>query len=343
MGQLLRRSDIVMFGKPRFFLSVLILTVVMIIPSGKANAQCFGSLSLAPGFFEFDYLVRLAVHFGSPEDIPTDIICSRSRIPGEEIIEVPIWFYNGHEGMTYIEFGVESNDSIVGFTPASCISVLHNSTIYLDGIHSYNLKLDACQPLCGPGLVGYILIEPDESSEVTWINLVPNIHTARMIAIDSSNKVHYAFSPHHGGYVGSGYLYTCQMPLCEEPNLPVVELEATAGYGLAVQLTWIAGEGNTTMIRARTDRYPTGYNDGRLVVEIPCSPAEHQYYYDTAAPQGTIVYYKAFSLTKDISGGIIENSFVECASTDTTFTHGFIATEESSWGSIKNMVKEMIK
>ena len=328
--------------KPRFFFSILILAIVMIIHSAGANAQCFGSLSLSPGFFEFDYLVRLAVHFGSPEDIPTDIICSRSRMPGEEIAEVPIWFYNVHEGMTYIEFGVESNDNIVGFTPASCINVYHSSTFYLDEIYSYNLKLEACQPLCGPGLVGYILIEPAEGTEVTWINLVPNLHTARMAAIDASDKLHYAFSPHHGGYVGSGYLYTCQRPICEEPNLPVVELEARAGYGLAVQLTWIAGEGNTTMIRARTDRYPTGYNDGRLVVEMPSSPGQQQYYYDTAATQGTIIYYKAFSLTEDMSGQIIDNSFVECASTDTTFTHGFIATEESSWGSIKNTVKKMI-
>ena len=328
-----------MFRKPLIFLSVIILTVVMIIPSGGANAQCFGSLLLAPGFFEFDYLVRLAVHFGSAEDIPSDIICSRSRISGEEIIEVPVWFYNVHEGVTYLEFGVESNDSIVGFTPAGCVSINHESTFKLEEIFSCNLKLETCQPLCGPGLAGHVLIKPADRSDATWINLVPNYHTDRMFATDWNYNEHYMFSPQYGGYVGSGYLYTCQKPICEEPNLPVVELDAMAGYGLAVKLTWIAGEGNVTVIRASTDGYPAGYSDGRPVVEMPGSPGMHQYFYDTAAPQSVIIYYKAFSLTKDLSGKVIENSFVECAAMDTTFTHGLIGTEESSWGAIKKMMK----
>jgi hypothetical protein len=315
----------------------------MIFPPAGANAQCFGSLSLSPGFFEFDYLVRLAVHFGSPDDIHSGVICGRSRMPGEETAEVPVWAYNVHEGLTYIRFGVESNGNITGFTPAGCIDIYHQTSSYLDGIYGYHLKLELCRPLCGPVLLGHLIIELPESPEVTWINFVPNIITSDMMAIDASGKMHYVFSPNHGGYIGSGYLYTCQMPICEEPNFPVIDLEATAGFGLAVRLTWIAGEGNTTVIRARTDRYPTGYNDGRLVVEMPSSPGQLQYYYDTVAPQGAIIYYKAFSLTKDLAGEIIENSFVECSSTDTTFTHGIIATEESSWSSIKNAIKKMIE
>jgi hypothetical protein len=70
---------------------------------------------------------------------------------------------------------------------------------------------------------------------------------------------------------------------------------------------------------------------------MPGTFGQHQYYYDTVAEQGAIIYYKAFSLTKDLSGQVIDDSFIECAATDTTFTHGFIATEESSWGAIKKM------
>jgi hypothetical protein len=328
-----------MCRKPLLFLSVLILTAVMIIPTGGANAQCFGSLMLAPGYFEFDYLVRIAVHFGSAEDLPTDVICSRGRMPGEDIIEVPLWFYNAHEGVTYFEFGVESNDTIVGFTPASCVSIHHESAEPVKNIFTLNLKLETCQPMCGPGFIGYVLVKPADDSELTWVNLAPNYHTQRMYATDHIFNEHLMFSPTHGGYVGSGYLYTCQEPICEEPNMAVEELEAEAGYGLAVKLTWVAGEGNWTVIRARTDHYPTGYGDGRLVVEMPGSWGQHQYFYDTAAEQGSIVYYKAFSLTKDLSGQIIDDSFVECAATDTTFTHGFIAVEESSWGSIKKKMR----
>ena len=320
-----------MFRKPLLLLSVFLLTVVMIIPSGGAHAQCFGSLMFSPGYFEFDYLVRLAVHFGSAEDIPADIICSRSRMPGEDIIEVPVWFYNVHEGVTYLEFAVESNDSIVGFTPESCINITHETLVKSKGIFNHSIKLETCTALCGPGLVGYALIKPAPESGLTWINLVRNRHSDRMYASDRLYNRHDMFSPNHGGFVGTDYLYTCQRPICEEPNLAAVDLEATAGYGLAVKLTWVAGEGNTTVIRARTDRFPTGYGDGRLVVEMPSTFGQHLYYYDTAAEQGAIIYYKAFSLTTDLSGQVISDSFVECAATDTTFTHGFIGTEESSW------------
>jgi hypothetical protein len=326
-----------MFRRPLLILSVILLTVVMIIPSGEANAQCFGSLMLSPGFFEFDYLVRLAVHFGGAEDIPTDIICSRGRIPGEDIIEVPVWFYNAHEGLTYLEFGVESNDSIVGFTPDGAMDLKHGSLAKIDGIFNYSVKLETNSPVCGPGLAGYALIKPAGESELTWINLVTNRITGRMYASDWQYNRHDMFSPHHGGFVGTSYLYTCQRPICEEPNLPVAGLDATAGYGIAVRLTWTAGEGNVTVIRARTDRYPMGYGDGRLVVEMPSTYGQQLYYYDTAAPQGAIIYYKAFSLTKNLSGEVLDDSFVECSAADTTFTHGFIATEESSWGAIKKI------
>jgi hypothetical protein len=338
MGQLLRRSDSDMFRTPQIFLYAIILTVVMIIPYGGANAQCFGSLNLAPGYFEFDYLVRIAVHFGTADDIPTDIICSRGRMPGEEIVEVPLWFYNAHEGLTYLEFGVESNDTIVGFEPASCMDIFHQSHFEVKKIFRWNLKIEACAPMCGPGLIGNLLIKPADSSELTWINLTTNYHTQRMYATDWLFNEHLMFSPTHGGYVGSGYLYTCQEPICEEPNLPAEGLTATAGFGLAVQLKWTAGEGNYTVIRARTDGFPAGYGDGRLVVEMPTNYGQSCYFYDTYAPQGSIIYYKAFSLTRS-GEEVITDSFVECAATDTTFTHGFIATEETSWGGIKKKMQ----
>jgi hypothetical protein len=328
-----------MFRKPLFLVYLLLsaIMVTMTVPSGGAYAQCFGSLMLEPGFFQSDYLTRLAVHFGTAEDIPDDIICSRGRIPGEDVLEIPIWIYNVHEGVTYMEFGIESNDSISDFVPGSGVSIHHFSSWNLEGKYYYNLKLDTAVPLCGPALVGHAYIVPAEGSELTWIDLGPNRHTMRMFSTDWVWNEHYMFSPTHGGYVGSSFLYTCQEPICREPNLPVTELEATAGYGLAVKLEWTAGEGNWTVIRARTDSYPTGYGDGRLVVEMPGTPGQRLYYYDTAAPQGAIVYYKAFSLTMGVSQDVIYDSFIECSATDTTFTHGIIATEESSWGAIKSM------
>ena len=91
------------------------------------------------------------------------------------------------------------------------------------------------------------------------------------------------------------------------------------------------------MIRYRFDRFPTGYNDGELAVEVPTMPDQWQFFYHTGLPQGKVVYYSAFSLTRDIGGEIALNSFIECASTDTVNTSCVVATKESSWSLIKKM------
>lgn len=315
------------------FLSSLISAVM----PGAARAQCYGSLSLEPGFFEYDYLVRLAVHFGDAQEIPGGVMCGRSRYPDEEIVEVPVWFYNVRRGIIALEFAVESNDSLIGFTPNTCWDVIQASVSMTGAsIHHLDLKLDACGPLCGPGLAGWALVKPAPGSDLTWINLLPNRITGRMRAVDGDYTPHYLFSPHHGGYIGSGYLYTCQEPICEEPNESVAWLLAESDYGHWVKLAWIAGGGNTTVIRARLDRFPTGYGDGRLVVQMPSAPGQRQVYYDTGAPLSTLVYYAAFSLTTE-GGAVTLDSFVECAAVDTATTTSVIAVEDASWGAIKTL------
>jgi hypothetical protein len=317
----------------------LILTTSMLYPAADAGAQCFQTLALSPGYFEYDYMVRLCVHFADPSLIPQDIICSRPRGDGEDIIQVPIYFYNAHEGIEHLEFAIESNDSILSFSPENCFSIYRASYYCSDpaGFNTLNLKLDACMPLCGPALAGYAYIVPSSGDDVTWINLVENSNTHRMFASDLFGADHYMFSAQYGGFVGESYLYTCQQPMCEEPNMPVTSLVASAGYARSVKLTWTAGDGNVTVIRARTDRYPTGYDDGRLVVEMPSEPGQQLYFFDTNVPDLAVVYYKAWSLTKDGSGNVINTSYVECSAVDTTFVHNEIAAEKTSWGALKKL------
>ena len=158
-----------------------------------------------------------------------------------------------------------------------------------------------------------------------------------MYTWDSFSRGHYAFSPQHGGYIGNSYLYTCQQPLCEEPNMPVTDLVAQGGYAHSVKLTWTAGEGNRTIIRAREDKFPTGYDDGRLVVDMESTPGEQLYFFDTEIPSLAYLYYIAYSLTVDEGGKVLQTSFVECEATDTTFVHDEIANEKMSWGKIKSL------
>lgn len=310
-------------------------------PAPHAHAQCYGPLELAPEFFEFDYLVRLAVHFGAAEDIPRGIICSRARLPGEEVVEVPIWFYNAHEGITSLEFAIESNDTLLDLIPDNGWYVHDKSYHKCDAsIYQLNVKMIAYEPVCGPGLAGRALVEPAPGSDPTWIALVPNRNTGRMHATGAFNDDHNLFSPHYGGSVGSKWLYTCQEPICPEPNAAVTGFVAQSSYGEWVRLRWTDGSGNTTVIRARVDRYPAGYDDGRLVVEMPGSPGAQQVFYDTGIPLSEIVFYKAFSLTKNAGGAVLSNSFVECAALDTVMTTSVIGAEPSSWGRIKNAYRQ---
>jgi len=160
-----------------------------------------------------------------------------------------------------------------------------------------------------------------------------------MSARDRNGKRHYLFSPKHGGYAGTDYLYTCQEPICPEPNMPVKDFYAITGPGCSIKVGWTSGEGNRTMVRYHLDHYPEGYSDGALLCELGSTPGEVLFYYHTGMPQGQLVYYTAFSLTRDSGGNISLDSFVECSAMDTVRASCVTAVEESSWGEIKSLYR----
>ncbi len=316
-----------------------VLLVFIVAASGALQAQCYGSLALSSSFAEFDYLVRLAVHFGDAASIPTDITCSRSMLPSELVIDVPLWAYNLHEGAGYLEFSIVSNESIAVFVPDNCWSVVGSYRCRSGTEYRLDLALQACGTSCGPVRIGYAQVIRIKESDPIWIDLRPNSQTSKMIAIDGYGKSHNVFSPQHGGFIGQNYLYTCQEPICEEPNTSVADFVAMQGQGCSVKLAWEAGSGNRTMIRYRTDRYPTGTEDGLLAIEVPSFPGESQYYFHTGIPGAATLYYKAFSLTRDAGDYITRNSFVECASVDTVQVKCEIGVKPASWGSIKSLFR----
>lgn len=316
-------------------LAVLILFSI-IMRGGDLRAQCYGSLMLGTDFFEFDHLARICVHFGDPSTLPQDIICSRSMPDGSDRIDVPLFAYNLHEGVELLEFCVESNDSMTAFFPSNCWSITNPSVCTESGgIYRMDLVLEACGPVCGPALLGNLEIFRKTGADPVWVDLVPNIESGRMLVVDLYGDQHYLFSPQHGSYIGGDYLYTCQEPICEEPNRPVRDFSAVDAPGCSMKLAWIAGGGNHTMIRFRTDRFPAGLDDGELLVLLDSSPGEEQYYFHTEVPEGTTLFYKAFSMTLDAGGRIARSSFVECSSVDTITASCEISVEDASWGSIK--------
>jgi hypothetical protein len=303
------------------------------------NAQCYGSLALTPDFFGYDYIVRICVHFGDISSIPHDIACGTSMPPGGQPVEFPIYAYNLHDGIDYLEFSIESNDSLAAFVPSVDFQVVSVVAEKEGSLYRMNLQLETVWPVCGPVFVGTAEVKSVANADPIWVDLVPNRETGEMSARDRYGKQHFLFSPKHGGFAGSDYLYACQEPICPEPNISVEDFYAITGPGCSIKVGWISGSGNRTMVRYRFDQYPEGYADGALLCELNSTPGEELFYYHNGVPQGQLIYYAAFSLTRDGSGSIVLDSFVECAAMDTVRSSCVIAVEESSWGEIKSLYR----
>lgn len=321
------------------FFAIAILSVLLSAADAPLQAQCYGSLALSPDFFGYDYLVRICVHFGDISTIPYDIVCGTERPSGERPVEFPIYAYNLHDGIDYFEFSIESNDSLALFVPAGDFQVVSAVAVKEGSLYRLNLQLETTYPLCGPVLVGTAEVESVSGVDPIWVDLVPNRDTGEMSARDRNGLQHYLFSPKHGGYAGPDYLYTCQEPICPEPNVSVKDLYAITGPSCSIKVGWTSGSGNRTMVRYHIDRYPEGFSDGALLCEVASTPGEVLFFYHTGMPQGQLVYYTAFSLTRDSGGSISLDSFVECSAMDSVRASCVIAVEESSWGEIKSLYR----
>lgn len=325
-------------AKAVFF--AVMIPFLLLFPMGAAlNAQCYGSLALSPDFFGYDYLVRICVHFGDISTLPYDIVCGTTMHPGDRTVEFPLYAYNVYDGVDFLEFSIESNDSLTGFVPSSDFQIVQSAAEKEGNLYRLNLELEAAWPVCGPVFVGTAEVEPVTGADPVWVDLVPNRETGEMSARDRNGTQHYLFSPKHGGYAGVDYLYTCQEPICPEPNLPVTDLYATTGPGCSIKVGWKSGGGNRTMVRYHPDHYPEGYADGALLCEVESTPGDILFHYHYGVPQGQLVYYTAFSLTRDQSGNITLDSFVECSAMDTIRASCVIGVEESSWGEIKSLYR----
>lgn len=321
------------------FYAIFVLSLILPALDAPLHAQCYGSLALSPDFFGYDYLVRICVHFGDISTIPYDIACETTMPSSGRPVEFPIYAYNLHDGIDYLEFSIESNDSLSLFVPSGDFQVVSAVPEREGNLYRLNLLLETVWPVCGPVFVGTAEVESVSGVDPIWVDLVPNRETGEMSARDRHGKQHYLFSPKHGGYAGTDYLYSCQEPICPEPNISVEDFYAILGTGCSIKVGWISGAGNKTMVRYSLDQYPEGYSDGILLCELTSAPGEELFYYHNGIPQGQLVYYTAFSLTRDSGGNIFLDSFVECSAMDTVRASCVIAVEESSWGEIKSLYK----
>jgi hypothetical protein len=321
----------------RALVGLFVIFSLVTAMSGPSHAQCYGSLMLATDYLQVDRLVRLAIDFGDPSAIPFGVVCSRSMLPGETRFTVPIYAYNLHEGIQFLEFSVESNESLGVYCTGGCFGMAATSVTRTSAGWRMNLSLQSSGPCCAPARVGSVEVVRVHGSDPIWIDLKPNSQTGKMYALDLYGRPHNAFAPRHGGFIGQNFLYSCQQPICDEPSASVTDFKAEMGPSCSVKLTWTGGGGNRTMIRCRTDQYPADYQDGSLVVEVPSTSGESGFFYQTGIQNQVTYYYKAFSLTRDAGDNIIKTSFVECSSVDTVTTSCAISIKSVSWGAIKSL------
>jgi len=321
----------------RVLVGLLVIFSLVIAMSAYSRAQCPGAFMVTAGSAPSDRLVRLAVDFGDPSSIPFGVVCSRSMQPGESRFTVPIYAYNLHEGIQFLEFAVESNESLGVYNADGAFGMAAISVSRTSAGWRMNLSLQSSGPCCSPARVGSVEIVRVLGNDPVWIDLKPNSATGKMYALDLYGQPHDAFAPRHGGFIGQSFLYSCQEPMCEEPSAPVSGFKAEMGPSCSVKLTWTGGGGNRTMIRCRMDQYPADPGDGTLVVEIPNTSGESGFFYHTGIQNLKTYYYKAFSITRDASDNIVKTSFVECSSLDTVTTRCEIAVRPASWGAIKSL------
>jgi len=141
------------------FFAILILPLLLPATGAPLHAQCYGSLALSPDFFGYDYLVRICVHFGDISTIPYDIACGTTGPSGGRPVEFPIYAYNLHDGIDYLEFSIESNDSLALFVPAGDFQVVSAATEREGSLYRMNLQLETTWPVCGPVFVGTAEVE----------------------------------------------------------------------------------------------------------------------------------------------------------------------------------------
>ncbi len=285
--------------------------------------------------YHVDYLPR--IDFLPPDGVDGD--CPRplpANLP--QTVSLEIYAYNLNRDLLGAEFRIVADAPIQDFTPGPGLMMvagdIHNlsATTWVDDIRLSS----AGEP--GPVMLGTVSVLAEAGVEGFCLDLVGfgGGETAVM-SVELLGDIP-ALSPRHGASVGAGDYYHCQPPLCEEPHLPILDFEALQSGGLVIELGWIAGEGNMTMIRYRYDGFaPTTIHDGFQLVLMPTEPGQ-SYSFVHPYPRHQHYWYTIFNLTK-FGCEVVRASQVESGSTLTASVDESVPAEDSSWGAVKSLYR----
>ena len=283
-----------------------------------------------------DYLPRLDFHDGSQ---PPEACAYALPAPRPAHMFLPLHAHNLRGAMVSARFRIVSTTEILAFAPHPGLTEVGGQTPVRDGTCWYlDIALSTFSPLCGPLCLGEVEVLVHAGGQGFHVDVIGHAgELSPVMTGDSSGEVP-AVSPRHGAYVGAEDLYHCQPPLCLEPNAPVAVFEPLQSGGKVIELGWVAGEGNFTMIRHRTDGVcPISIHNGELLVLMPTLPGQfYSLYHDD--PQVVQYWYTAFSVTM-IGEEILLGGRLECDSFTTATVDESILSRRASWGALKTLYR----
>lgn len=300
--------------------------------AGAGGCETLSPLSVNVQDYGVDHLPRLGFHpAGSDADA-----CSWPLPPIlPATVALPLHASNLHGELAEARLRLVSSGAIVGFTPGAGVGIIASEGPVVEGAFwVLDLVLQASLP-CGPAVLGEVLVEVTTEREGIFVDVDGHLGVGAPSVVTASKGELPALTPRHGGYIGALDLYHCQPPLCPEPHAPVRDFAPLQSGGYVIELGFVAGGGDFTMIRYRTDGVaPGSVHDGQLLMVLPTVPGvSYALYHDN--PQVSQYWYTAFSV--DLVGeDVVRSSFLECDSSCSAMVDESVPSAPTSWGEVKS-------
>lgn len=284
--------------------------------------------------FGTDYLPRIDFHPGEGAADQCAVPLP-GTLPGT--LSLPVYAYNLQGEALGARFRLVASAQITDFQVAPGVTRAQMEGPRFDG-RLWSVDLDLSGTLCGPALLGELQLLAPEGATTLFADVAGYGGSGSPTVSNTFKGELPAVSPRHGAYAGATDLYHCQPPLCREPNAPVQDLTALQSGGFVIELGWIAGGGDFTMIRYRSDGVPpTSIFDGGLLTVMPTIQGQ-SYAVIHENPDYSQYWYTAFAVS--MSGDVVTlGSRLECDSFTTASVDPSVPTTEASWSAVKNIYR----
>jgi hypothetical protein len=281
-----------------------------------------------------DFAPHIALHFGTPAEVPVAIQCATSLDKNLPTLCIPIYAYNLREGARGFEFAIRTPRAPIGFDRGEAIVLLELRIDEGPEGATTSLRLSADRAVCGPALIGCLRLPTADLPENFGITMMDHTMAGRCAVQSPDGTWHEASVDRGGAWVGSGA--QCPGEPCGA-NTPIDDLRVAHGTRPGVlSLSWRNGSGSFTLLRYRTDgRAPADPWDGELLAFLPSTVT--QYSYSLSVPGD--VRIAAWSITRGPFGIYHAASSLECGALASILVQLPVAVAPTDWARVKTLYR----